>query len=132
MQKPRSTAQKLEIRRFLEANRDREMTVAEIAEALAESGSGIGIATVYRAVKRMESEGVLLRRVVGSKDKALFKYCGDESVRNMHMIFCQVCGKTVSIPFELARKFEASVADKTGFSVTDHQLLLYGLCPDCK
>lgn len=132
MQKPRATAQKIEIRRFLEANRDKEMTVSEIAEALAESGSGIGIATVYRAVKRMENEGVLLRRVVGSKDKALYKYCGDEKVRNIHSIFCQVCGKTVSIPFELAHRFEAAAADRTGFSVTDHQLILYGLCPDCK
>ena len=132
MQKQRTTAQKLEIKRFLEANRDREMTVAEIAEGLTQGGSGIGIATVYRAVNRLEEEGVLLRRVDGSKSSSVYRYCGDQSVRNMHMMFCQICGRTVSIPFELAHRFESAAADKTGFAITDHQLLLYGLCPDCK
>ncbi|MBR2460451.1 MAG: transcriptional repressor [Clostridia bacterium] len=132
MQKQRTTAQKLEIKRFLEANREREMTVAEIAAELSESGSGIGIATVYRAVKRLESDGIIIRHVTGSGNKAVYKYCGDESVRNMHMIFCRCCGKAVAINFELSHKFETSVSDKTGFSITDHQLLLYGLCPDCR
>ena len=132
MQKPRQTSQKLEIKRFLEANREREMTVAEISEALTQSGSGIGIATVYRAVKRLEEEGVILRMVNGTRGKTVYKYCGDESVRNMHMIFCQGCGKNLSIPFDVAHRFESAVSEKTGFAVTDHQLLLYGLCPDCR
>ena len=132
MQKPRTTAQKLEFRRFLEANRDREMTVAEMAEALKEAGSGIGIATVYRGVKRLEAEGVLARRVTGNGNSTVYRYCGDESVRSMHILFCQVCGKTVPISYELANRFEQSVSDKTGFAVNDHQLLLYGHCPECR
>lgn len=132
MQKPRTTAQKLELRRFFEANRDREMTVAEISEELAESGSEIGIATVYRAVKRLESEGVLQRSVDGIKSKAKYRYVGETSVRSSHMIFCQCCGKTLSISLELSTRFEGMIADKTGFVITDHQLLLYGRCPDCK
>ena len=108
------------------------MTVAEITESLNKSGLGIGIATVYRAVKRLEDEGVLIRRVDGSGRKAAYRYCGDKSVRSMRAIFCQCCGKTIFIPLEIATRFEAMVSDKTGFAVTDHQLLLYGLCPDCK
>ena len=132
MQKPRLTSQKLEFRRFLEANRDREMTVAEMAEELKEAGSGIGIATVYRGVKRLEAEGLLARRVTGNGSKTVYRYCGDESVRCMHALFCQGCGKTVPIPYELANRFELSVSDKTGFAVNDHQLLLYGYCPECR
>ena len=131
MAKPRNTSQKMEIRRYLEANRDRDLTVEEIAEALAAS-SGIGIATVYRAVKRMEEEGVIMRRVDGTKTKAAYRYCGDQTVRTMHSLLCQVCGRTVSIPFEFAHRFEASISEKTGFSITDHQILLYGICPDCR
>ena len=101
MAKPRTTSQKLEIRRFLEAHRDRDMTVEEISEGLAESGSGIGIATVYRAVKRMEAEGVLMRRVDGARAKAAYRYCGDRAVRNMRAVFCQVCGKNLPLPLEV-------------------------------
>lgn len=132
MQNSRTTAQKLEFRRFLEANREREMTVEEMADELRQAGSGIGIATVYRAVKRLENEGVLLRIVSGGKSKAVYKYLGDNSARSMHMLFCQCCGRTVPIPYSLASKFESTIASNTGFSITDHQLLLYGRCPDCK
>ena len=132
MAKPRTTLQKMEIRRFLEAHRDRDMTVEEITEGLSESGSGIGIATVYRAVKRMEEDGVIVRRVDGARAKATYRYCGDSTVRNMRSIFCQVCGKNVALPLELATKFEGTISEKTGFAITDHQILLYGICPDCR
>lgn len=108
------------------------MTVAEMAEGLREGGSDIGIATVYRAVKRLEGEGVLMRTVTGRKSKAAYRYLGDRSVRSSHMLFCMGCGRTLPISYELASRFEGAVADKTGFSITDHQLLLYGRCPDCK
>lgn len=132
MAKPRTTAQKLEIRRFLEAHRDRDMTVEEITEGLAERGLGIGIATVYRAVKRMEEDGVIVRRVDGARAKAAYRYCGDRSVRNTRAIFCVSCGKNLTLPLDMASRFEGLVSEKTGFSVTDHQILLYGICPDCR
>ena len=132
MAKPRTTSQKLEIRRFLEAHRDRDMTVEEITAGLAESGSGIGIATVYRAVKRMEADGVIVRRVDGVKSKAAYRYCGDRAVRNTRAIFCQVCGKNLPLPLEMASRFEGFVSEKTGFAITDHQIILYGICPDCR
>ena len=130
MAKPRTTSQKLEIRRFLEAHRDRDMTVEEITEGLAESG--IGIATVYRAVKRMEEDGVIVRRVDGAKSKAAYRYCGDSAVRNTRAIFCQVCGKNLPLPLEMASRFEGQVSEKTGFAITDHQIILYGICADCR
>ena len=132
MAKPRTTSQKLEIRRFLEAHRDRDLTVDEIAAGLAESGSGIGIATVYRAVKRMEEEGVITRRVDGARAKAAYRYSGDSAARNTRAIFCLVCGKNLPLPLEMASRFEGTVSEKTGFSVTDHQIILYGICPDCR
>ena len=132
MAKPRTTSQKLEIRRFLEAHRDSDMTVEEITDGLAEAGLGIGIATVYRAVKRMEEEGVIVRRVDGAKSKAAYRYSGDSTVRNTRAIFCHVCGKNVSLPMEVASRFEGMISEKTGFAITDHQIILYGICPDCR
>ena len=118
VQKPRSTVQKREFRRFMEANRDREMTVTEIAEALHEAGSEMGIATVYRAVKRLEQEGVLSRRVTGRGEKTVYRYCGDANVRSVHMLFCQGCGKTVPIPYREADRFERAVSGVSGFSIS--------------
>ena len=133
MPNERLTRQKQAFRRFFEANRDKELTVAEIAEMLKESGSDMGIATVYRAVKRLESEGILVRCVSGTNSKTRYRYASpDNSVRSVHRVFCTVCGKIIDLPYKFTDKLEKNVADATGFALTEHQLMFYGLCPDCK
>lgn len=133
MAQTRLTKQKQEFRRFLEVNRDREMTVAEMADLLKACGSDMGIATVYRAVNRLEKEGILIKTVTGAQGKAAYRYAAtDETVRSAHRVFCTCCGRTVDLTYKFTDKLEKSVSDTTGFSLTDHQILFYGLCPDCR
>lgn len=129
----RLTKQKQEFRRFLELNREKEMTVPEIAELLKESGSDMGIATVYRAVRRLEEEGVLVRSVNGANSKTTYRYAGpDTSVRSAHRVFCTSCGKSVDLSYKFTDRLEKSVSAATGFSLTDHQIMFYGLCENCR
>lgn len=133
MSSERLTRQKQAFRRFFEANRDKELTVAEIAQMLKESGNDMGIATVYRAVNRLEAEGVLVKRVSGANAKARYRYAStDDSVRSVHRVFCTVCGRIVDLPYKFTDRLEMNVADMTGFALTEHQLMFYGLCSDCK
>ena len=129
----RITKQKQEFRRFLELNREKDMTVPEIAELLKEAGAEMGIATVYRAVRRLEEEGVLVRSVNGATAKTTYRYAGpDSTVRSAHRVFCTSCGKTVDLSYKFTDRLEKSVSDTTGFSLTDHQIMFYGLCSNCK
>ncbi len=133
MSSERLTKQKQAFRRFFEANREKELTVAEIAEMLKESGNNMGIATVYRAVKRLESEGILVKCINGATSKTRYRYAShDNSIRSVHRVFCTVCGKIVDLPYKFTDKLEKNVADLTGFALTEHQIMFYGLCPDCK
>ena len=133
MASTRLTKQKQEFRRFLEVNKDKDMTVAEMAELLKASGSDMGIATVYRAVNRLEAEGILIKTVVGATGKATYRYASsDESVRSAHRVFCTCCGKTVDLTYKFTDKLDKNVSDATGFSITDHQIMYYGLCKDCR
>ncbi|MBE6609730.1 MAG: transcriptional repressor [Ruminococcaceae bacterium] len=129
----RLTKQKQEFRRFLELNREKEMTVSEIAELLKEAGSEMGIATVYRAVRRLEEEGVLVRSVNGATSKTTYRYAGpDTSVRSIHRVFCTSCGKITDLSYKFTDRLEKSVSDATGYSLTEHQIMFYGLCENCK
>ena len=129
----RLTKQKQEFRRFLELNREKEMTVSEIAELLKEAGAEMGIATVYRAVRRLEEEGILVRSVNGATSKTTYRYAGpDTSVRSIHRVFCTSCGKITDLPYKFTDRIEKSVSDATGFSLTEHQIMFYGLCQNCK
>jgi Fur family ferric uptake transcriptional regulator len=109
------------------------MTVAEMADLLKEAGSDIGIATVYRAVNRLESEGILVKTVNGAQGKATYRYAApDETVRTAHRVFCTCCGRTVDLSYKFTDKLEKNVSDATGFSITDHQIMFYGLCSECR
>ncbi len=133
MASERLTKQKQEFRRFLEMNRGRELTVTEMTELLKEAGSSMGIATVYRAVRRLEADGILVRSVNGSNASAAYRYVGaDTTVRSAHRVFCTVCGRIADLGYRFTDKLEKSVSDTTGYSITDHQIMFYGLCPDCK
>ena len=129
----RLTKQKLLFKQFLENNKDRDMTVSEMSELLEDSGIKLGIATIYRAVNRLEAEGTLIRIVNGSTSKAAYRYNGaDSMVCTIHRVFCTSCGKTAELSFKFTEKLDMSVSDTTGFSISDHQMMFYGHCPDCR
>lgn len=132
MRNQRQTKQKMDFRRFLEANREREMTVAEMAEGLRKSGIEMGIATVYRAVKRLEKEGVLTR-IINVNGETSYKYAEqDNSIRSIQRIFCQGCGKTEDIGYAVTDNFERRISGISGYAITDRQLIFYGFCENCR
>jgi Fur family ferric uptake transcriptional regulator len=85
---------------------------------------GVGIATVYRAVTAMEAEGFI--EPVGARGGAtLFVQCGHDD--HHHHVVCTGCGAVASAECSLST---TRCAD--GFTITRHDLALYGLCPRCQ
>ncbi|MEQ8819180.1 MAG: Fur family transcriptional regulator [Sumerlaeia bacterium] len=86
---------------------------------------GLGIATVYRAVKSLVDDG-LLRTVelVGQVPRY-------ESARkgHLHHFFCRECSSVFDIG-DCPSGLKSLVPD--GFQMEDHSIVLYGLCKDCR
>ncbi len=83
----------------------------------------ISLGTVYRNLKLLESEGVII--TLETEDKRLH-YDGDVS-RHSHFI-CSNCGKIIDI-FKPAKT--PSELAKMGLSVLGEKCFYYGLCADC-
>lgn len=49
-----------------------------------------------------------------------------------HHAICTGCGKVYSLESDLLDSLEKEVFEKLGFSVTDHEVKLYGLCRECR
>lgn len=100
-------------------------TIEELAEKVrAADGSAGSVATVYRAVAAMEDSGFVTR--VGSKaGSALYARCGVEG--HHHHIVCDGCGRVAAADCPLPKQTAAA----QGFTITRHEVTLYGLCPDC-
>jgi len=102
----------------------RPLSTQEILEQAAAAVPGIGIATVYRAVRELQDE----RRI------AAVPIAGEapryERARHAHHhhFYCQKCTKVFSIdecPGDLSRLLPP------GFRLMDHEITLRGECAEC-
>lgn len=101
-------------------------TVEDLQSAAREQDASIGTATVYRAVAAMVETGFL--EGVGERDGAtLYARCNASG--HHHHLVCTCCGAIAEAPCPLEVYVPALA--KRGFVVTDHEVRLYGLCPQC-
>lgn len=98
--------------------------VAEVRSADEAAGAQ---ATVYRAVAAMEDSG-FLERVGDRGGSTLFAHC--EATAHHHHVICDACGRIAAAPCPLGVD-EARFDAPQGFTITRHEVTLYGLCPDC-
>ncbi|HEY5517055.1 MAG TPA: transcriptional repressor [Coriobacteriia bacterium] len=102
-------------------------TVEELATLVRLSDPGIATATVYRCVSAMAAAGYVT--AVGDRDgAALWVRC--DSTGHHHHLVCTSCGATAHTACPVDEKALAASAPE-GFTVTSHDVRLYGLCAAC-
>lgn len=95
--------------------------------ALRDTGSGIGLATVYRALTDLADEGQAdsLQR----DGEALYRACTSGS--HHHHLICRTCGLTVEIEATAVEDWARQVAAEHGFTRAEHVVDVFGLCETC-
>jgi Fur family ferric uptake transcriptional regulator len=91
-------------------------------------GHSVGLATVYRALQGLVDAGRVdvFRRGTG---EALFRLCNP--VHHHHLV-CHRCGRVVEIDTCGVELWASRVAHRHGFSITDHQADVFGVCAACQ
>jgi Fur family ferric uptake transcriptional regulator len=90
-------------------------------------GTKVGLATVYRALASMATDGEAdVRRT--DDGEALYRACSEG---HHHHLVCRVCGRTVEIDGPAVERWTAQVSAEHGFTRVDHTLELVGTCADC-
>ena len=123
----RNTSQRAAILQIL-AGTEEFVTAQELHSALRDSGTGIGLATVYRALSDMVAAGEVdtLRSPAG---ETLYRQCG-ESMHHHHLV-CRICGRTEEVTAPGVERWARAVADEYGFVDINHEVELFGVCGDC-
>ena len=109
------------------ATLDEFRTAQEVHARLREHGESIGLATVYRTLARMAADGEVdaLRTPDGV---AAYRRC---SAGHHHHLVCRQCGRTVEVSPPDLEAWADQVGREFGFTQIDHELELFGRCPDC-
>jgi Fur family ferric uptake transcriptional regulator len=112
------------------ARHDCAVTALELDDELrAKRGSRVGRASVYRALEQLEQLG-LVQRLEVSRGTAGYERVEPGGHHHHHAI-CRRCGRM--IPFEdpaLERAIDR-VSKRVSFEVSDHDVVLRGLCRSC-
>ena len=91
---------------------------------LRQQGSGIGLATVYRALQGLvvDQQVDALRTDDG---EVVYRRC---SGGHHHHLVCRECGRTVEVEGPAVERWATRVADEHGFRDVSHTLEIFGTC----
>lgn len=125
--RPRTTRQRTAVADIL-ARTEEFRSAQQIHTALAEEGTKIGLATVYRTLAGMAESGEV-DQVRSTEGETLYRRCRDTT--HHHHVVCRNCGRTVEVSGGALEAWIAEVSAETGFTGLEHTAEFFGLCPEC-
>ena len=124
----KATGPRLRILNLFETCEERHLTAEDVYRLLLADHSDIGLATVYRVLTQFEQAGILNRNHFEA-GKAIYELRDEQ--HHDHLV-CTSCGKVEEfLDAEIERR-QHNVASGLGWSLQDHAMSLYGICPDCQ
>ena len=102
-------------------------TAEAVYQAVRRECPDISLGTVYRNLGRLAECGAI--RKIGVPDGSDHF---DGTLREHYHLFCIGCGCVRDVDLPELEGLRQVVEQRTGFEVTEHDLILRGLCEDCR
>ncbi|MCK5898106.1 MAG: ferric iron uptake transcriptional regulator [Methylococcales bacterium] len=107
---------------------ERHLTAEQVYKILLKEGEDIGLATIYRVLTQFEGAGLVTRHHFEGGN-SVFEL--DSGQHHDHIV-CMKCSKVDEFVDPIIEEHQAKIADKLGYTLTDHSLYLYGFCSNCQ
>jgi Fur family ferric uptake transcriptional regulator len=104
------------------------LSAQEIHDRLRTTDRAVGLASVYRAVEVLTRLGLVHRVDV---DGTAAYEPADPSGEHHHHAICDRCGKLQAFEDPELERLIDGVAERLGYSVGGHDVVLRGTCPGC-
>jgi Fur family ferric uptake transcriptional regulator len=123
------TLPRVKILEILAGSYGRHLSAEDIYRALLDQSEDIGLATVYRVLTQFEA-AALVKRHHFEGGTAVFEL--NEGAHHDHIV-CLDCGHVEEFMDSGIEQRQTNVAQKLGFEIEEHNLILYGRCrrQDC-
>lgn len=115
------TLPRLKILEILEEQKGQHMSAEDIYKLLIQASEEIGLATVYRVLTQFETAGLVTRHNFEG-GHSVFEL--DHGEHHDHMVEIET-GEVVEFVSEEIERLQHEIAEKHGFELLDHNLVLY-------
>lgn len=105
----------------------RHMAAEDVYQVLLAEKRHIGLATIYRVLTQFEDAGLVIRHKFEG-ERAVFEL--NDAAHHDHMV-CVGCGAVTEFVDARIEAQQEKVARAHGFTIRDHELILYGHCKKC-
>ncbi len=99
---------------------------AEVYGAIKGKLPSVSLATVYRNLRTLTSEG-LLRELPGQRGVVRF----DSNLSDHYHFVCGSCNGLSDLPGH-SKELERAFAEKTGMHISGHEIVFRGICNACR
>lgn len=124
----KNTQPRRRILEIMDKDNNHHMSAEEIYRELIEAGEEIGLATVYRVLTQFEEAGLVVRHHFEG-GQSVFEL--DHGEHHDHLV-CVKCNRVEEFCDDDIEQRQKEIAGKAGYTITDHSLNIYGICPDCQ
>lgn len=120
------TLPRMKILQMLEQSSERHLSAEDIYKALLAADEEISLATVYRVLTQFEAAGLITRHNFEG-GHSVFEL--EDSPHHDHMV-CVKSGKVIEFVDPIIEQRQKAIAEEHGWEMTDHSLVIYGICPE--
>lgn len=122
------TLPRLRILQVLETADRHHMSAEDVYKTLLEAGEDVALATVYRVLTQFEEAGLVKRHNFEGGYSVFEIAQGDH---HDHLV-CVRCNQVEEFIDAAIEKRQAEIAKDADFEMTDHSLIIYGVCKRCR
>lgn len=126
------TRQKSAILNYFKNNGDKHATAYDISSYLSGSGTPVGMATIYRYIDSLMTEGLLQKHVLDEGKGAVYQYLRDSSCAEHFHLKCELCGDLIHMECGQMREIYAHVSQDHDFHINSRKTVFYGQCGSCR
>ncbi|MDE0546388.1 Fur family transcriptional regulator [Microbacterium sp. C7(2022)] len=123
----RNTWQRERVREAL-ADAPGFVSAQSLHATLRDENTGIGLATVYRALAGLAAQGDA-DSLQSPDGESLYRAC--TSSGHHHHLICRSCGTAVEIEATAVEQWARTTAESHGFTDAEHIVDIFGLCANC-
>lgn len=104
------------------------VSAQDLHATLRDENTGIGLATVYRALATLAASGQA-DQLQSPEGEAIYRAC--TSTGHHHHLICRSCGTAVEIEAHDVEEWAVRTAAQHGFTQAEHVVDIFGLCATC-